>query len=108
MRTLVTQGMAEGLGEEMAESLRVCELSHPLDHRGKHLGFVLQCKARLGPLGGTCEKAGVSSWFNRRKTFLLSAALGRDLALHHGRAPSLRDKKLRQKLLINRGCFIVY
>ena len=57
--TPVIQGMVEGLGQEMTTGRRekgVHSLGKLSWRRGNIFSFVLQCKARLEPLGGTCKE----------------------------------------------------
>lgn len=70
--------MAEGLGQEMA--MGRCEKGvHILGRlswrRGNIFSFVLQCRGRLEPLGGTCKEAHFSFLFNIKETFVVLAAL---------------------------------
>ena len=76
IRTLVIQGLVEGLGQEMATGRRekgVHVLGKLSWRRGNVFSFVLQCKARLEPPGGTCKDA--HSTFNIKETFVVLAAL---------------------------------
>lgn len=77
-RTPVIQGMVEGLVQEMATGRRetgVHSLGKLSWRRGNIFSFVLQCKARLEPLGGTCKEAHFNFLFNIKEAFVVLAAL---------------------------------